>query len=48
VRRDLLTPDEVLRLADHLMLVLRPGRDPLIATKVRHYADPEFTGLFDP
>lgn len=48
VRRDLLTPDEVMRLADHVMLVLRPGRDPLIAGKIRHYADPEFSGLHDP
>jgi type IV secretion system protein VirD4 len=47
VRRDLLTPDEVMRLADHMMLVLRPGRDPLVAGKVRHYADPEFAGRFD-
>jgi type IV secretion system protein VirD4 len=47
VRRDLLTPDEVMRLADDLMLVLRPGRDPLVAGKVRHYADLEFAGLFD-
>lgn len=47
VRRDLLTPDEVMRLADHMMLVLRPGRDPLLAGKVRHYADAEFRGLFD-
>lgn len=48
VRRDLLTPDEVLRLADHLMILIRPGRDPLVVGKVRHYADPEFAGLFDP
>jgi len=47
VRRDLLTPDEVMRLPDHTMLVLRPGRDPLVARKVRHYADPEFVGLYD-
>lgn len=47
VRRDLLTPDEVMRLADHMMLVLRPGRDPLVAGKVRHYADREFAGLSD-
>jgi len=47
VRRDLLTPDEVMRLADHMMLLLRPGRAPLIAGKVRHYADREFAGLFD-
>jgi hypothetical protein len=30
-----------------MMLVLRPGRDPLLAGKVRHYADREFAGLFD-
>ncbi|MDZ4375682.1 MAG: type IV secretory system conjugative DNA transfer family protein [Phenylobacterium sp.] len=48
VRRDLLTPDEVIRLPDHMMLVLRPGRDPLIAGKIRHYADSEFSGLHDP
>jgi type IV secretory pathway TraG/TraD family ATPase VirD4 len=47
VRRDLLTPDEVMRLADHTMLVLRPSRDPLVAVKVRHDADREFAGLFD-
>jgi type IV secretion system protein VirD4 len=47
VRRDLLTPDEVMRLPDHAMLVLRPGRDPLVAAKVRHFADREFAGLFD-
>jgi type IV secretion system protein VirD4 len=47
VRRDLLTPDEVIRIPDHMLLVLRPGRDPLLAGKVRHYADREFAGLFD-
>lgn len=34
-------------LADHTMLVLRPGQNPLVAGKVRHYADWEFAGLFD-
>ena len=29
------------------MLVLRPGRDPLVAGRVRHYVDREFAGLFD-
>jgi len=47
VRRDLLTPDEVMRLPDHTMLLLRPGRDPLVAGKIRHFADREFAGLFD-
>lgn len=47
VRRDLVTPDEVLRLPENWMLLLRPGHNPLIAGKVRHYADREFAGLFD-
>ena len=47
VQRDLLTPDEVMRVGAHLMLLLRPGCDPLIAQKLRHYADDEFAGLFD-
>jgi type IV secretion system protein VirD4 len=46
-RRDLMTPDEVMRMsADHLLL-LRPGSPPVIARKLRYYADPEFRGLTD-
>jgi type IV secretion system protein VirD4 len=47
VRRDLLTPDEVMRIDHDRMLVLRPGSDPLVALKIRHYADAEFEGMFD-
>jgi type IV secretion system protein VirD4 len=46
-RRDLLTPDEVMRLGAGLEILLRQGEAPVIAAKVRHYADPEFRGLFD-
>ena len=46
-RRDLLTPDEVMRLGANLELLLRPGAAPVIAEKVRHYADGEFRGMFD-
>ena len=47
VRRDLLTPDEVMRLPAGAMLLLRQGAAPILAGKVRYYADPEFRGLFD-
>ena len=47
VARALMTPDEVLRMGDNRMLLLRPGRAPLAPWKVRYYADPEFRGLFD-
>ncbi|THD61674.1 MAG: type IV secretory system conjugative DNA transfer family protein [Phenylobacterium sp.] len=46
-KRDLLTPDEVMRIDANLMLVLRPGEAPLGVRKVRYFADPEFQGLFD-
>jgi type IV secretion system protein VirD4 len=43
--RDLLTPDEVMRLAPHLQLLRVQGRPVIVAAKLRHYADPEFQGL---
>lgn len=45
-RRELMTPDEVMRLHPALELLLRPGEAPVVAQKVRYYADPEFQGLF--
>jgi len=47
VRRDLLTPDEVMRLPAGTMLLFRQGAYPIRAGKVRYFADPEFHGLFD-
>jgi type IV secretion system protein VirD4 len=41
-RRDLLTPDEVMRLDANLEILLRQGAEPIAARKVRYYADPEF------
>jgi type IV secretion system protein VirD4 len=41
-RRDLLTPDEVMRLDGSLEILLRQGAAPVAARKVRYYADPEF------
>ena len=48
VRRDLLTPDEVMRLPSNCMILLRQGSAPILAGKVTYYADPEFRGLFGP
>jgi type IV secretion system protein VirD4 len=45
-RRDLLTPDEVMRLDPALEILLVPGQLPVIARKVRYYAEREFAGLF--
>ena len=45
--RDLLTPDEIMQLPSHLQLLRVQGRPPAIALKLRHYADPEFQGLYD-
>src|SRR4051794_17788166 len=46
-RRDLLNPDEVMRLPAGTMLLFRQGAYPIRAGKVRYFADPEFQGLFD-
>ncbi|NOG74160.1 type IV secretory system conjugative DNA transfer family protein [Roseicella sp. DB1501] len=45
--RPLLTPDEAMRLPPHLQVLLRPGKAPALAAKLRHYDDPEFAGLSD-
>jgi type IV secretion system protein VirD4 len=45
--RPLLSPDEAMRLAPHLQVLLRPGRMPALVAKLRHYADREFAGLAD-
>ncbi len=45
--RPLLAPDEAMRLPPHAQVLLRPGHPPALVAKLRHYADAEFTGLFD-
>lgn len=45
--RALLTPDEVRTMPGHTELLFLQGRRPIMAGKVRYYADPEFSGLFD-
>lgn len=44
--RELMTPDEIMRLPAHLQLLRLSGRPPLIARKIRYYEDPAFAGLY--
>lgn len=44
-KRDLMTPDEVMRAPDYAMILLRPSRQPLWAYKIYYFADAEFEGL---
>lgn len=46
--RPLLMPHEILRLPEDRQLVLIQGKPPILAERVRYYADREFAGLFDP
>jgi len=46
VKRELLTPDEVMRLDPSLELLLQQGRAPVTAAKIRYYADRTFAGMF--
>ncbi|ACM35483.1 MULTISPECIES: type IV secretory system conjugative DNA transfer family protein [Rhizobium/Agrobacterium group] len=46
--RPLLTPDEVRNLPEQIELLFLAGQRPILAKKLAYYADPEFTGAFDP
>ncbi len=46
VARSLLTPDEVRNLPQKSELLFIVGRRPIVATKLRYFADPAFAGLF--
>ena len=46
--RDLLTPDEIMQMPPDVQLLRIQGQPPALAQKLRHYADPEFAGLFVP
>ncbi|MBN8830509.1 MAG: type IV secretory system conjugative DNA transfer family protein [Sphingomonadales bacterium] len=48
VGRPLLTPDEVRTLRPDRQLLFLAGQRPIIAAKLRYYADREFAGRFDP
>jgi type IV secretion system protein VirD4 len=46
-KRELLTADEVMRLHSSLEILLRQGQAPVVAQKVRYFADPEFADRFN-
>ena len=46
--RNLMDPNEIMKLAADKLLLMRVGESPLIVKKLRYFADKEFTGLFDP
>ena len=48
VARPLLTPDEVRTLREDLQLLFLAGQRPIVAAKLKYYADREFAGRFDP
>ena len=45
--RPLLMPQEIMRLPSQQQLLLLHGKAPILADRVRYYADKEFTGMFD-
>jgi type IV secretion system protein VirD4 len=45
--RPLLTPDEVRNLPQGRELLFHAGLRPIVADKLRYYADREFRGMFD-
>jgi type IV secretion system protein VirD4 len=47
IARPLLTPDEVRNLPAQAELLFLAGQRPIVADKLRYYADREFVGLFD-
>lgn len=46
--RPLLMPYEIMQLPEGRQLVLIQGKPPILAGRIRYYADAEFKGLFDP
>ncbi|MGB3556144.1 MAG: type IV secretory system conjugative DNA transfer family protein [Jannaschia sp.] len=46
--RDLLTPDEIMQLPQHLQLLRVQGQPTALVRKFRYYADREFDGLYVP
>lgn len=45
--RDLINADEIMRLPEDRMILLRQGQRPAWVRKLKYYADPEFKGAFD-
>ncbi|WP_370642469.1 type IV secretory system conjugative DNA transfer family protein [Afifella sp. H1R] len=46
--RNLLNPDEIMRIPPDMQILLIKDMHPLAARKLRYYADGEFKGMFDP
>lgn len=46
--RDLINADEIMRLPEDRVILLRQGQRPAWVQKFRYYTDPEFKGAFDP
>ena len=46
--RDLINPDEMMRLGTDPLILLRQGERPARVRKLRYFTDPEFRGAFDP
>ncbi len=46
--RNLMDPNEIMKLTPDMLLLTRVGENLLIVKKLSHYADKEFAGLFDP
>ena len=45
--RDLMTPDEIMQLPEHIQLLRIQGQPTALAQKLRYYDEPEFAGLFE-
>jgi len=45
--RELITPDEIMRLPADVMILMQQGQRPALVRKLRYYDDPEFKGMFD-
>ncbi len=45
--RNLMDPNEIMKLPPENLLLMRVGENPLIVRKLRYYDDREFTGMFD-
>ena len=45
--RNLMDPNEIMKLAPDSLLLMRVGENPLIVRKLQYYRDKEFAGRFD-
>lgn len=46
--RNLMDPNEIMKLEPHEILLMMTGKDPLILRKIRYFEEAEFTGMYDP